>query len=260
MNVRGCGTSCRTPACRRAQLCVGDWLSTAAHRAATARERVLDLFVGLVSERALRASVTLFAALALHGEILDRIAVSVAKQVITERDVLRDLRVTAFLDHRAPVENSEQKRAAADRLVDRMLILDEAALTRVTLSSDEDARKMLDDVKAQYGADYQPALARYGITEQDIANQLIAGLRAMRFTDLRFRPEVQLSEDDLRDFYNTLVAQWKKSGKTDIPSFESSRDQVEKLLTDQRTAQALDRWLGTRRTETQILYHQQVFR
>jgi hypothetical protein len=30
-------------------------------------------------------------------------------------------------------------------------------------------------------------------------------------------------------------------------------------LTDQRTAQALDRWLGTQRNENQILYHEKVF-
>ena len=220
--------------------------------------QILIELLRCVSVRAL--IVVLFTVFAAHTEILDRIAVSVGKQVITERDVLRELRVTAFLDHRQPVENSDQKRAAADRLIDRMLILDEAALTRVTLSSNEEARKMLDDVKAQYGTDYQATLARYRITEQNVANQLIAGLHAMRFADLRFRPEVQLSDDDLRDFYNTLAAQWKQSGKAEIPSFESSRDQVEKLLADQRTAQALDRWLGTRRTETQILYHQQVFR
>ncbi len=207
-----------------------------------------------------RLAICFIAALAARAEILDRIAVSVSKQVITERDVLRELRVTAFLDHREPIAGSEQKRAAADRLVDRMLILEEAALTRVVLSPEEDARKMLEGVKAQYGSDYAAALVRYGITEKDVENQLIAGLRAMRFSDLRFRPEVQFSEDELRDFYSSLVAQWRAAGKADIPSFESSRDQVEKLLTDQRTAQALDRWLGARRTETEILYRQQVFR
>jgi hypothetical protein len=206
-----------------------------------------------------RATFWLLLVLAARAEILDRIAVSVGNQVITERDVLRDLRVTAFLNHQPVVIGGDEKRSAADRLVDQLLILQEAALTHVTLSTDDDARKMLDDVKTQYGADYEPALKRYGIAEQDVVNQLVAGLRAMRFTDLRFRPEVQLSDDDLHDFYDSLVAQWKRDGKAEIPSFDSSRDQVEKLLTDQRTAQALDRWLGTRRTETQILYREQVF-
>ena len=35
---------------------------------------------------------------------------------------------------------------------------------------------------------------------------------------------------------------------------------IEKLLTDQRVTQALDRWLGTTRSETQILYIEAVFK
>jgi hypothetical protein len=206
-----------------------------------------------------RLTLFLLAALGGRAEVLDRIAVSVGKQVITERDVLREVRVTAFLDHRQVEMTGEQKRAAADRLVEQVLILEEAAMTRVTLPSDEDARKMLDGVKAQYGAGYEAALLRDQITEPEVLNHLAAGLRAMRFTDLRFRPEVQISDEDLHDFYNSLVVNWKRSGETKIPTFEASRDEVERLLTDQRTAQALDRWLGTRRTETEILYREQVF-
>jgi hypothetical protein len=205
-----------------------------------------------------RITIFVLALFAARAEVLDRIAVSVGKQVITERDVLREVRIDAFLDRR-PVEiTPQQKRAAADRLVDQLLILEEAALTKVTLSTDEDARKLLDGVKAQYGADYEPALARYRISEQDLVDHLVTGLRAMRFTDLRFRPEVQISEADLREAYHSLIATAPSNGKP-APSFEASREQLEKLLTDQRTAQTLDQWLGTRRSEMQILYHQQVF-
>ncbi len=200
----------------------------------------------------------LLISIALHAEILDRIAVSIGKQVITEGDVLRDLRVAAFIDRRPVDLSGDQKRKAADRLVDQFLILEEAGLTRAALASPEDAAKMFDQVKAQYGDEYQAALKRYGITEDDVANQLLNGLRALRFTDLRFRPEIQLSLDELREFYNTMAAEAKNGAE--MPSFEASRDQVEKLMTDQRTAQALDRWLGIRRTETQIVYREQVFK
>jgi len=200
------------------------------------------------------------AALLMRAETLDRIAVSVGRQVITEREVMRDLRVDAFLDQKPVEASADLKRKAADRLVDQLLILEEAALTGVTLSTPEDAGKLLAGVKAQYGADYEAALKRYEIKESDVARHLLAGLRAMRFTDLRFRPEVQISEDDLRDYYGMLVTEWKSRNAATIPTFEASREQVEKLLTDQRTAQALDRWLGARRAETQILYREQVFR
>jgi len=209
-----------------------------------------------------RAIAILILAVGMRAEILDRIAVSVGKQVITERDVLRELRVSAFLDQRPLDFSGEQKRKAADRLVDQLLILEEAGLTRVALVTPQDGARMLAQVKSQYGtdADFRAVLDKYGITEEDVTNQLITGLRALRFTDLRFRPEVQLSLDELQDFYNTTVEEARRKNRTDVPTFEASREQTEKLLTDQRTAQALDRWLGMRRNETQIVYREQVFK
>lgn len=199
---------------------------------------------------------------ASRAEILDRIAVTVGKQVITESDVLRDLRVSAFID-RKPVDLSgTEKRKAADRLVDQILILEEAKFSRIPLPAADDAARMLAAVKQEYGSDaeYQAALKRYGVTDPDIASYLLAGFRALRFTDLRFRPEIEITDADLHDSYNALVEKWRAAGETKIPTFSQSRDDVEKLLTSQRTAQALDRWLGAQRTETQILYREQVFK
>jgi hypothetical protein len=201
-------------------------------------------------------------AVGMHAEILDRIAVTVGKQVITESDVILDLRVAAFLDQ-TPVDLSgPQKRKAADRLVDQLLILQEATLSRVPLATEEDGAQMLQHVKSRFAseAEYRAALAHEHLTEADVTAHLLAGLRAMRFTDLRFRPEVQLSEDELREYYKTLVAQWQAKSPAAVPAFEASRDQVEKLLTDDRTTQALDRWLGTQRTQTEILYRELVFK
>lgn len=192
--------------------------------------------------------------------ILDRVAVSVGRQVITENDVIRDLRVAAFLD-RQPVDlSAAEKRKAADRLVDQLLILQEAAFGRIPLPTQADAAHLIDPVKAEYGSDYESALKRYGITENDVVEQLFDGMRALRYTDLRFKPEVQFSDNDVHELYSTMVEEWKKKGEQKIPGFQESREQLEKLLTDQRTAQALDRWLANQRSETPILYRDEVFK
>jgi hypothetical protein len=199
---------------------------------------------------------------AAQGEILDRVAVTVGKHVITEGDILLDLRIAAFLDQKPVDASSDQKRKAADRLVDQYLLLQEASTSRQALPTEADARQLLDQVKTQYATEteYRAALTRYGITEEQLSEHLLNGIRALRFTDLRFRPEVQLTDDDLHDYYDTMAAQWRRSNSTQVPTFEASRDQIEKLLTDQRVTQALDRWLGTTRSETQILYKESVFK
>ena len=199
---------------------------------------------------------------AARGEVLDRLAVSVNKQVITENDILRELRIEAFLDQKSPDFSGPEKRKAADRLVDQFLIQQDAASSRTVLVSPEETAKLLENVKSSYGNDesYRAALVRSGITEQELQDHLAAGLRNLRFTENRFRPEVQLSDEELHEFYETQAAEWRQKNPAKVPSFEESRTQLEELLTEQRTTQALDRWLGMARTENQILYREEVFR
>jgi hypothetical protein len=206
----------------------------------------------------------LFALFLIAGraEILDRIAVTVGRHVITEGDIALELRTTAFLDQKPVDASADQKRRAADRLVDQYLLLQEASTSRQQLPTAADAQQLLDQVKSQYATEteYRAALARYGIAEAQLSEHLLNGIRALRFTDLRFRPEVQLTDDDLHEYYDSMALQWRRTNPAQVPTFEASRDQIEKLLTDQRVTQALDRWLGTTRSETQILYKEEVFK
>jgi hypothetical protein len=205
-------------------------------------------------------------AVLLHGQdqparVLDRIAVTVEKQLITESEVIRFLRVAAFLDDKPVDLSGPSKRTAAQALVDRALMTMEATESHFTLLSTQDVPPMLQQVKAQYPdqAAYQAALKKYNITEQEVENHLLAGVGALRFADLRFRPEVQVSDQDLRAAYDKFVAGWRASHKEPPASFEDSRGNLEKLLTDQRTTQSLDQWLETARTEKHVDYREPVF-
>jgi len=112
---------------------------------------------------------------------------------------------------------------------------------------------LLTPIKARYASDqeYRAALAQAQISETELSAQLLAGLRMLRYTDLRFRPEVQLSEETLRAYYN----------KMNLPqTFEASLGDIEKLLTDQQTMQALDRWLEMARSEAAIVYREGAFK
>ena len=199
-------------------------------------------------------------ALACRAETLDRIAVTVGKRVIAESEVLRDVRISALLD-RKPVEvTGEIKRKAAERLVDQALILHEAAESRLTLASEDRAQELLAQVKSQYSAEaeYRAALDRYQVTERDLTAHLLAGLRALEFTDVRFRPEVQISDEDLREFYQLFSAGTRRGG-AEPAAFEESRAQVQKLLVDQRVIESLDAWLNTTRTQAGVEYRTRVF-
>ncbi|MBZ5673028.1 MAG: hypothetical protein LAP61_02175 [Acidobacteriia bacterium] len=187
------------------------------------------------------------------AETLDRIAVSVGQDVITESQVILDLRVAAFLDQKPVDLSGAAKRKSAERLVDQLLILREAVDSHVTLPSVEATAGLVAPYAAESG--YQANLQRYGITERDLGAHLLAGLRTLTFTDLRFRPDVQVSDEDLRSYYDKLP----DSAAAPKPSFEDSRDQIEKLLVEQRVIDALDQWLDMARSAVNIRYRDKAF-
>lgn len=191
---------------------------------------------------------------------LDRIAVTVGRHVISEHDILQDIRLSSFLDSRQPGFSAEQKRQAASRLIDQYLVLQDAALTRTPLPSDADVAAMLTPIKARYASDreYRNALAQADISEEELSAHLLAGLRTLRYTDLRFRPQVEISEDALHAYFDKLTAQAGLSFPSQ--SFEASRNDIEKVLTEQQTMQALDHWLNMARGETPIVYHEAAFK
>jgi hypothetical protein len=211
---------------------------------------------GLVAARGALLLALLPLVASLQAETLDRVAVSVGQDVITESDVILDLRVAAFLD-RKPVDLSgAAKRKSAERLVDQLLILREALDSHVTLPSTEATIGLV----APYAAerDYHARLARYGISERDLGTHLLAGLRTTVFTDRRFRPDVQVSPEDIRSYYDKSIAE---AGPAAAPpeTFEANREQIEKLLIEQRVDQALDQWLVTARKAANIRYRDKAF-
>jgi hypothetical protein len=198
-------------------------------------------------------------AVAAHAETLDRIAVTVGNYVISEQDILRDLRIAAFLDDKPADLGGARKREAADRLIEQYLVLRDAAEVRAALPSAEVAKPMLASVKARYPSDaaFREALAKAEITETALEAHLLTGLRMLRYTNVRFRPQIQLSEEGLRAYYEALTSQ---SPEQPARSFEESREQIEKLLADQQTMQSLDDWVKMIRDEVQIVYRETVFR
>ena len=98
---------------------------------------------------------------ASRAETLDRIAVTVGRHVISEHDILQDMRISAFIDGKTPVFSADQKRKAAERLVDQYLVLEDATATRVPPPPAAEVAALLTPIKARYASD-QAYRARTG--------------------------------------------------------------------------------------------------
>jgi hypothetical protein len=155
-------------------------------------------FVFAESYRAARVSKRLTAAISLvvlaaTAGVVDRVAVVVGDAVITESEVLDELRLTEFLNSQPLDTAPEQRRAAAERLVDQQLIRKEMEIGHYPEPSAAESEAMLQSFRQQHFptiAAFRAALEKYGITEDHLKRHLLWQVTAMRFTDIRFRPGI----------------------------------------------------------------------
>lgn len=192
----------------------------------------------------------------LFPEIIDRIAITVANQVITESQIDDEIRVTAFLNRDQLDLSASAKEQAAARLVEQALIKREMDLSRYPLPEVSDAGESLQSLKAMYPSDkaFQDALQAYGITADELTRRLWWQLTLLRFIDYRFRPGIQIPPADVQAYYRQQVSEWQQKGIKPIPTLEESRDQIEEILTQKRIDQALDQWINDTEKQVTITY------
>ena len=163
---------------------------------------------------------------AANAALLDRIAVTVDSDVITETEVYEEIRVVALQNGNEPDFSPAARRVAADRLVDQDLIRKEMRLSNYPQPSPADVQKMLNQLRKQrFHADdqaYRQALDHYGLTGGELRAHLAWQLMTLRFADLRFEVGTGAKAQDGTD-------------------------------------QDLEAWLKLSRTQSRIRFHEEAF-
>ena len=192
---------------------------------------------------------TLFLTVALvsatHAAVLDRLAMVVGNQVFTEGEVQDEVRLTQFLNQQPLDLGPEQRRAAAERLVDQQLIRNEMQIGGNPQPSQSEADAMLRNFRQEHYrsvAQFRAALEKYGISEDQLKQHLLWQLTAVRFTDVRFRPVVSAPTSSTPSIQ---TADRLRAG-ADAPAGDSVDQQMEA-------------WLKTARSQTRIDFKKEAF-
>jgi hypothetical protein len=201
---------------------------------------------------------TLGLALAIvRAEIIDRVVIVAGGEVITELQLEEELQVTAFLNQAPASADTEARRAAADRLIQQSLVTREVELSRYPEPTDASVQAALNRVQAAYETPsaLEKALQQYGLTAETLKRHLKMQITTMRFIGFRFRPELVISDTDLQRRYAQEVETWKaEHPQSPVPSFNKSKDSLRNALIEERTDEALNRWLQETRRQMRIIY------
>lgn len=198
----------------------------------------------------------IFFAVLAHSAVLDKIAVVVGRRVVTEFQLDEEIRVTALLNHEPIRRDLETRRAAADRLVEQELVRREMELNQYSEPSFEEVAPLLAATEGDFGgpAALAAAMEKDHIDERTLRDHLRLQLTVLKFIDVRFRPDVEVSDADVLAYYRQQLQEWPKTHKNSPPTLEASRTAIEKKLTDERSDYALSSWLEETRKQVTIVY------
>lgn len=204
----------------------------------------------------LRIAAILFLAVPIARPVLiDRIAITVNKDLIKDSDINRELLATQLLNGDAPsLALSERKKAAA-HLIDQVFIREEIRVGNYPIASIEDATAQVGLLEKQHyktKAAFASALKRYKLSEPDLQEQFRWQLTVLRFIDGRFRPAVLITDDQVNKYYSQHRAELKKqnpkAGEEDLKA--NARD----ILTGEQVNKLLFAWLDQRRHDAKVVY------
>jgi parvulin-like peptidyl-prolyl isomerase len=216
-------------------------------------------------KRILSLCLAVLALPAAGGEILDRVAVTAGLEAVTLSGILRHLRFQAIVSG-ALVEDTEQnRRQAAEQLLDLLIVRRELDLSRYSpptmAEADAAIERFLADMKwtPQQLAE---ALARAGFTEEEFRREMQARLTVTRFIDYRFAPGVQVSDEEVRAYYESefLPALERSRPGAEKPELGAVRAMIERILTTRKVNAAMEEWLKQMRQSLRIQYFDAAFR
>lgn len=180
------------------------------------------------------------APLLLAATALDRIAVVVGNHVITETEVLREVRLTEFINGQPLYLGPGQRRAAAERMVDQQLIAEEMKHGDYPMPAAEEADPMLRDIEKRFQGlpQFRAALEKYGLAEPDLRQYLLWQLAVLRFTELRFQTDLPTGPEP-------SASRAQEESQTGAPSAAVDRQ--------------VDAWLKGARANTRIEFKPEAF-
>ena len=194
------------------------------------------------------------------GIVLDRVIAVVNGDVILESDVDQERRFEEIQPYRTMAVFTREK--AIERLIDRALILQQAALEPEDAVSDKDLDDQLltlrKDIPAckQYhcetDAGWRNYVEAHGFTVEEFRERWRKRMELLKFIEVRFRNGITVSDDQIKNYFEkTMLPEYAKRNVTP-PKLETISNRIEEVLLQQEVGDLLEVWLKSLRAQGSV--------
>lgn len=186
-------------------------------------------------------------------ELVDRIVAVVDEDPILSSDL--DRAIGLGLATQGAEESDEQfRRRVLDLMIDERLRaheVDRFGFTEISLSEVETATVQLIAGFSSEEA-FEQRLEELALTRDEVRQILARQVMVLTYVDERLGPRVFVSLDDIREYYDSVLAPEMEATGQPLPEIESVREQIRAVLREQRLNQEIEAWTDELRLEADI--------
>lgn len=161
--------------------------------------------------------IALFFPLLSHAKVINKVAAVVNNEVITEAEVERRLAAKEVSTGKA-ADDKTRRRAAIESLINDKLMEQILRSSKVEVSEDDLARAIA-GVLQSTGMNIQQLRAEVGskgMTWDDYRKEIENHIRRIKFINQVIGPQVRITEQDIRDYYQRHQEDFRGSSKAHI--------------------------------------------
>jgi peptidyl-prolyl cis-trans isomerase SurA len=196
-----------------------------------------------------------------QGTVLDKVIAVVNGDLILESDIDEEQRFEEIQPYRTVGANPSRE-FTVRRLIDRMLILQQAEIEPETAVSDKELEAQLatlrKDIPAcreyhcETDAGWQKYVNDHGFTEEEFRVRWRQRMELLKFIEVRFRNGIRISDDDIRGYYEkTMLPEYAKQ-HVSPPKLETISPRIEEVLLQQQVGNLLRDWLKSLRAQGRV--------
>jgi peptidyl-prolyl cis-trans isomerase SurA len=231
-----------------ARICIGHWIVVAGIAAALAP--------------ALHAQESPAAPKAASPVVLDRVVADVNRRAILASDVDDELRLS-ILDRNRAGRGGLTPQRALDQLISRTLI--EQQIRQEDLQAIEPSQQQvnarIDQVRKQLpacvhqncatDAGWKAFLAAHDLTPERVESYFRNRLEILSFIELRFRQGIQISQQQIDDYYHNILLPQYAPGES-VPTLDQVAPRIQEILLEQQVNALFDAWLKNLREQGDV--------
>lgn len=180
---------------------------------------------------------------------IDGVAARIEDDIVTESEVRELGAFQKLVDGK-----SKPREELLRELADQWLIRNEAMTAKYGQPSASDVDRAYAEFVKQFPTpeEFEKRCAEVGLTEAAVRRLIAQQLYLSRFIDYRFRPEAQVSDEQVDAYYQNEFAPQLKARNESVPPLDDVEDTIREVLIQRAINDRATKWLDDTRDRLRI--------